>query len=76
MEEATSVSYSELMNAEISRHKSESSLNLHEDPLKWWRLYHHSFPHLANAVQKFLAIVATLNYFRKALQYCWQYNNR
>ena len=38
MEEATTVSYSELMNAEISQYKSESSLNLREDPLKWWRL--------------------------------------
>ena len=59
MEEATTVSYSVLMNAEISRYKSESSLNLREDPLKWWRLYHHSFPHLADAAQKYLAIVAT-----------------
>ena len=58
-EAATAVSHSELMHAEISRYKSEPLLKLSEKPLQWWRIHRHSFPHLAELAQKYLAIVAT-----------------
>ena len=67
MAEATTVSYLELMNAEISRYKSEPSLKLSEDPLKWWRLHRHSLPHLATTAQKYLGIVATSTTSERAL---------
>ena len=59
MGEATTLSYFELMTTEVSRYKSEPSLKLSEDPLKWWRLRSHSLSHLARIAQKYLGIVTT-----------------
>lgn len=54
-----SVSFGELVLAELSRYKSEPVLDLKEKPLEWWRLHYLLYPHLAKMARKYLGIVAT-----------------
>ena len=53
------VSRDELVQAEVSRYKSEPILRLSKKPLEWWNTRKHAFPNLATMAQKYLGIVAS-----------------
>ena len=52
------VSFNELVQAELSRYKSEPVVGLKKKPLEWRRAHHQSYPHLAKVEQKYLGVVA------------------
>ena len=56
---SVTVSYSELVIAELSRYKSQPILGLKRRPLEWWRNHEHLYPKLSQMARKYLGVVTT-----------------
>ena len=56
---SVTVSYNELVMAELSRYKSEPILKLKGKPLDRWKNYQHSYPNLSRMACRYLGVVAT-----------------
>ena len=49
---SVTVSHNELVIAELSRYKSEPTLELKGKPLEWWKDHQHSYPNLSCMAKK------------------------
>ena len=53
LDNSVTVSFNELVQAELSRYKSEPLLELKGKPLEWWKYHEHSYPKLSHMAKRY-----------------------
>ena len=56
---SVTVSFNEIVQAELCRYKSEPLLELKGKPLEWWKYHEHSYPKLSRMAKRYLGVVAS-----------------